>query len=172
MRALLSMRLEKNFPTWFAELRPIYGPYESGLARFININKGKFIGQAAAKKELLNGPKISRISFIINSDTSDVLGDEPIWAKTNEVFNLIDAPHDYGASRFDAKGTEIGKKSSQKDGEWQVVGWVTSGGYAHSIKASMAQGYIPEALSKITQKGVFEIEILGKIGRASCRERV
>ena len=92
MRALLSMRLEKNFPTWFAELRPIYGPYESGLARFININKGKFIGQAAAKKELLNGPKISRISFIINSDTSDVLGDEPIWAKTNEVYNLIDAP--------------------------------------------------------------------------------
>ena len=162
MRALLSMRLEKNFPTWFAELRPIYGPYESGLARFININKGRFIGQAAAKKELLNGPKISRISFIINSDTSDVLGDEPIWAKTNEVFNLIDAPHDYGASRFDAKGTGIGKKSSQKDGEWQVVGWVTSGGYAHSIKASMAQGYIPEALSKITQKGVFEIEILGK----------
>ena len=27
MRALLSMRLEKNFPTWFRELRPIYGPY-------------------------------------------------------------------------------------------------------------------------------------------------
>ena len=25
MRALLSMRLEKNFPTWFRELRPIYG---------------------------------------------------------------------------------------------------------------------------------------------------
>ena len=170
MRALLSMRLEKNFPTWFAELRPIYGPYESGLARFININKGKFIGQAAAKKELLNGPKISRISFIINSDTSDVLGDEPIWAKTNEVYNLIDAPHDYGASRFDAKGTEIGKKSSQKDGEWQVVGWVTSGGYAHSIKASMAQGYIPEALSKITQKGVFEIEILGK--RFPCQIKI
>ena len=170
MRALLSMRLEKNFPTWFAELRPIYGPYESGLARFININKGKFIGQAAAKKELLNGPKISRISFIINSDTSDVLGDEPIWAKTNEVYNIIDAPHDYGASRFDAKGTEIGKKSSQKDGEWQVVGWVTSGGYAHSIKASMAQGYIPKALSKITQKGVFEIEILGK--RFPCRIKI
>ena len=28
MRALLSMRLEKNFPTWFRELRPIYGPFE------------------------------------------------------------------------------------------------------------------------------------------------
>ena len=30
MRALLSMRLEKNCPTWFAELRPIYGPFEGG----------------------------------------------------------------------------------------------------------------------------------------------
>ncbi len=30
MRALLSMRFEKNFPTWFAELRPIYGPMEGG----------------------------------------------------------------------------------------------------------------------------------------------
>ncbi len=27
MRALLSMRLEKNFPTWFRELRPIYGAF-------------------------------------------------------------------------------------------------------------------------------------------------
>ena len=42
------------------------------------------------------------------------------------------------------------------------MGWVTSGGYAHSIKASMAQGYIPTDLSQVTQKGLFEIEILGK----------
>ncbi|MDB2405281.1 hypothetical protein N9W19_01130 [bacterium] len=54
----------------------------------------------------------------------------------------------------------------KKDG-WQVVGWVTSGGYAHSIKASMAQGYIPADLSKITQKDMFEIEILGK--RCPCQ---
>ena len=64
MRALLSMRLEKNFPTWFAELRPIYGPYESGLARFININKGKFIGQAAAKKELFGEASGTNLTFI------------------------------------------------------------------------------------------------------------
>ena len=35
MRALLSMRLEKNFPTWFRELRPIYGPFEGSMDRFI-----------------------------------------------------------------------------------------------------------------------------------------
>ena len=78
------MRLEKNFPSWFAELRPIYGPYESGMERFIKINKSKFIGQTAAKKELLNGPNICRTSFIIDADTSDAMGNEPIWAKTKK----------------------------------------------------------------------------------------
>jgi len=162
MRALLSMRLEKNFPSWFAELRPIYGPYESRMERFIKINKSKFIGQKAAKQELLDGPKISRTSFIINADTSDVSGDEPIWAKTEKVYNFIDPPHKHGAKRFNSKGNELSSSNSQQDGKWKVVGWVTSGGYAHSIKASMAQGYIPTDLSQVTQKGLFEIEILGK----------
>ena len=162
MRALLSMRLEKNFPSWFAELRPIYGPYESRMERFIKINKSKFIGQKAAKQELLDGPKISRTSFIIDADTSDVSGDEPIWAKTEKVYNFIDPPHKHGAKRFNSKGNELSSSNSQQDGKWKVVGWVTSGGYAHSIKASMAQGYIPTDLSQITQKGLFEIEILGK----------
>jgi len=162
MRALLSMRLEKNFPSWFAELRPIYGPYESRMERFIKINKPKFIGQKAAKQELLDGPKISRTSFIIDADTSDVSGDEPIWAKTEKDYDFIDPPHKHGAKRFNSKGNELSSSNSQQDGKWKVVGWVTSGGYAHSIKASMAQGYIPTGLSQVTQKGLFEIEILGK----------
>ena len=162
MRALLSMRLEKNFPSWFAELRPIYGPYESRMERFIKINKSKFIGQKAAKQELLDGPKISRTSFIIDADTSDVSGDEPIWAKTEKIYDFIDPPHKHGAKRFNSKGNELSSSNSQQDGKWKVVGWVTSGGYAHSIKASMAQGYIPTDLSQVTQKGLFEIEILGK----------
>ena len=162
MRALLSMRLEKNFPSWFAELRPIYVPYESRMERFIKINKPKFIGQKAAKQELLDGPKISRTSFIIDADTSDVSSDEPIWAKTEKIYDFIDPPHKHGAKRFNSKGNELSSSNSQQDGKWKVVGWVTSGGYAHSIKASMAQGYIPTDLSQITQKGLFEIEILGK----------
>ena len=51
MRALLSMRLEKNFPTWFRELRPIYGPFEGSMDRFIKLEKNDFIGREAAAKE-------------------------------------------------------------------------------------------------------------------------
>ncbi len=59
MRALLSMRLEKNFPSWFAELRPIYGPYESRMERFIKINKQNLLDKRQQNKTI-NGPKISQ----------------------------------------------------------------------------------------------------------------
>jgi dimethylglycine dehydrogenase len=162
MRALLSMRLEKNFPTWFAELRPIYGPFEGGMERFIKLDKSNFIGRCAATKELTEGPKLRRTSFMISEGTCDVMGDEPIWAKTDKHFDTIEPPHGHGAPRFDQNGNELPTANAQHDGEWKVVGWVTSGGYAHSVGSSMAQGYIPTNLSELTQKGFFEIEILGE----------
>jgi dimethylglycine dehydrogenase len=41
------------------------------------------------------------------------------------------------------------------------VGWVTSGGYAHYVGKSMAQGYVPKELAADESAGLFEIEILG-----------
>jgi dimethylglycine dehydrogenase len=166
MRALLSMRLEKNFPTWFRELRPIYGPFEGGLERFIKLDKGAFIGCEAARQEFENGPAIYRTAFIVEANDADVMGDEPIWARVGDEIQLdhIDKPHGQGAKRFGADGNLIDNLASacDADGEWRVVGWVTSGGYGHFIKQSMAQGYIPDALSKDESKGLFEIEILGE----------
>jgi dimethylglycine dehydrogenase len=42
-----------------------------------------------------------------------------------------------------------------------VVGWVTSGGYAHYVEKSLAQGYVPRELAGDEGAGLFEIEILG-----------
>ena len=50
-RALNAMRIEKSFGTWAREYRPIYGPYEAGLGRFVDLKKGEFIGRAAAAAE-------------------------------------------------------------------------------------------------------------------------
>ena len=128
MRALLSLRLEKNWPTWFRELRPIYGPYEAGLDRFVDLKKNDFIGREAAAREKEDGGMLRRVTFVVDAapgiEGADVLGDEPIW-------------HD-------------GK----------VIGWVTSGGYAHYVDRSLAQGYIPRALA--ADGAGFEIEILGE----------
>ncbi|MBX2835723.1 MAG: FAD-dependent oxidoreductase [Gammaproteobacteria bacterium] len=162
MRALLSMRLEKNFPTWFAELRPIYGPFEADMGRFVKLDKTDFIGKAAAQTEHNNGPTLKRVSMIIETETADVMGDEPIWAKVgNQDYGVIPKPNDHGALRFDQSGSEIAKPLSQVDGDWRVVGWVTSGGYGHFVNQAFAQGYLPASLSKLIEPGAFEIEILG-----------
>jgi len=79
MRALLCLRLEKNFPTWFRELRPIYGVFEAGLDRFVDLSKPDFIGRDAALAEKASGGKLRRITLAVDVLDADVLGDEPIW---------------------------------------------------------------------------------------------
>ncbi|RWO87414.1 FAD-dependent oxidoreductase [Mesorhizobium sp.] len=171
MRALLSMRLEKNFPTWFRELRPIYGPFEGAMDRFVKLEKNDFIGRESAAREQAEGPKLRRVSFIVDAADADVMGDEPIWAKVGgKDYGTVEKPHGYGAQRFDTDGKEVrGSRAAEGasavrgivDGDWRVVGWVTSGGYAHYVQESMAQGYVPAALAGDESAGLFEIEILG-----------
>jgi dimethylglycine dehydrogenase len=171
MRALLSMRLEKNFPTWFRELRPIYGPFEGSMDRFIKMEKNDFVGRAAAAKEQAEGSKLRRVSMIVDAADADVMGDEPIWAKVgSKDFGTVGKTHDFGAPRFDASGKAVrGSKAASGasavrgtvDGDWRVVGWVTSGGYAHYVGKSMAQGYVPAELAGDESAGLFEVEILG-----------
>ena len=79
MRALLCLRLEKNFGTWYREFRPIYGPFEAGLERFVKLDKPDFIGKAAALQEKMQGPKKTRIFMVVDALDCDVMGDEPIW---------------------------------------------------------------------------------------------
>ncbi|MCY6381238.1 GcvT family protein [Hoeflea prorocentri] len=163
MRALLSMRLEKNFPTWFAELRPIYGPFEGAMDRFVKLSKNDFVGRAAAAKEAEQGPSIRRVSLVIDADNTDVMGDEPIWARVgSRDYGLVAPPHGHGAPRFGADGNELPKPQPQQDGEWRVVGWVTSGGYGHYVEMSLAQGYVPGELADVGDTGFFEVEILGR----------
>ena len=166
MRALLSMRLEKNFPTWFRELRPIYGPFEAAMDRFVKLDKNDFIGRDAAAEEKRSGPRLRRVSFIVDADDADVMGDEPIWARGVADDGTVPRPHGFGAPRFDQTGAPVtgdGRvPGGITDGDWRVVGWVTSGGYAHWLGVSMAQGYVPAGLAGREDEELFEIEILGQ----------
>jgi dimethylglycine dehydrogenase len=161
MRALLSMRLEKNFPTWFAELRPIYGAFEGGMERFLRLDKGDFVGREAALRERENGPRLRRVSLAIEAENADVMGDEPIWARTGHDWGAVAPGHGFGAPRFDTSGAALPRADARVDGDWRVAGWVTSGGYGHTVGLSLAQGYLPAGLAGEEDEGVFEVEILG-----------
>ena len=127
-RALITMRLEKNFGTWYREFRPIYTPLEAGMERSMKFDH-EFIGRAAVEAEMKTGPARKLVMFRVDVDKdrpADVLGDEPVF----------------------------------HNGE--VVGWITSGGYAHYSGVSLALGYIPAALAAEGTTG-FEIEIIGNM---------
>ena len=47
----------------------------------------------------------------------------------------------------------------------EVVGWVTSGGYAHYVEKSVALGFVPPDM--ISEGATFEIEILGEMRSAT-----
>jgi len=78
-RALNAMRIEKSFGTWAREYRPIYGPYEAGLGRFVDLQKGDFVGRAAALREKESGGKLRLATFSVDAADADASGDEPIW---------------------------------------------------------------------------------------------
>ena len=129
-RALNALRLEKGFGSWAREYRPIYGPVEAGLDRFVAFDKqADFIGKAGVNEERATGGKLRLRTFVIEAKDADAIGDEPIW----------------------------------RDGE--VVGWVTSGGYAHGSGVSVALGYVPTELAD--REAGWEVELLGE--RLSAR---
>ena len=78
-RALNSMRIEKGFGSWAREFRPIYGPTEAGLGRFVDFKKSEFIGRSAAAEEKESGGALRLVSFKVDATDADAIGDEPIW---------------------------------------------------------------------------------------------
>ena len=82
MRALMSLRLEKSYGTWFREYRPIYTPAEGGITRYLRLDHD-FIGRAAHEAEMAaGGPKRRLVAMVVEPDPdapADVIGDEPIW---------------------------------------------------------------------------------------------
>ena len=78
-RAQNALRLEKSWGTWAREFRPIYGPFEAGLDRFVALDKGDFIGRDAALKEKESGGKRRLVTLVVDAADADVIGDEPVW---------------------------------------------------------------------------------------------
>jgi dimethylglycine dehydrogenase len=131
-RALDSLRLEKNFAAWATEYRPIYTPHSAGLGWCVKVDKGEFVGRDAVVAATLVPPPHELSFFAV--DVGD--GDDAADVIGDEPIWL-----------------------TTPDGSEHVVGWVTSGGYAHHSRTSVAVGYVRR--EHVDRDGDVEIEILG-----------
>ena len=66
-RAVDSMRIEKGFLHWKADLITEFDPFETGLSRFVKLDKAEFIGKGALIKRQANGPLRQLVTLKIDA---------------------------------------------------------------------------------------------------------
>jgi 4-methylaminobutanoate oxidase (formaldehyde-forming) len=77
-KAVDSLRLEKGYRVWGADIGPEADPYESGLGLCVKLDKGEFIGRSALLKKR-EAPAKTRLSCLVLDDPRAVaLGSEPV----------------------------------------------------------------------------------------------
>ena len=62
-----------------ADLRAVRGRHGALRAP----RQDRFVGREAAAREAGEGPRLRRVSLVIDAENADVMGDEPIWARTD-----------------------------------------------------------------------------------------
>ncbi|MEM6595262.1 MAG: FAD-dependent oxidoreductase [Pseudomonadota bacterium] len=67
-RAVESMRLEMGFMHWKADLLTEFDPFETGLDRFVKLDKGDFIGRDALLKRQAEGPTAKLVTLKVDAD--------------------------------------------------------------------------------------------------------
>jgi len=77
-RALDTLRLEKGYRYWSAEIGPDYTPYEAGLGFCVKLNKGDFVGRGALAKQKAEGLKRKLCCLTLNDPTAFTIGNEPV----------------------------------------------------------------------------------------------
>lgn len=67
-RAIESMRMEKGYLHWKSDLLTEFDPFETGLDRFVDLEKQDFIGKEALLQRRAKGPQKSLVSLEIDTD--------------------------------------------------------------------------------------------------------
>jgi dimethylglycine dehydrogenase len=73
-RAVDAMRIEKGFLHWKADLLTEFDPYETGLDRFVKLDKVDFVGKAALAMRQADGPRKRLVTLKIDTDQAPARG--------------------------------------------------------------------------------------------------
>ena len=84
-KAVDSLRLEKGYRVWGADITPDVDPYQAGLGFCVKLEKGDFIGRSALlqRRESPADPKLA--CLVLDEPRSVVLGSEPVRIEGNVV---------------------------------------------------------------------------------------
>jgi 4-methylaminobutanoate oxidase (formaldehyde-forming) len=125
-RAIETLRLEKGYRAWGADIGPDHTPVEAGLGWAVKMKSGlPFLGREAIAAQLAQGVQKRLATF--TADPSVIL---------------------------------LGRETIYRDG--QRVGWLSSGGYGHTLGKSIGMGYVRRAdgvTDDFVLSGRYELEV-------------
>lgn len=76
-RAIDSLRLEKGYRYWSADIHSEYNPYEAGLGFAVKLQKGDFLGKAALERVKAQGVARKLCCLVLDDPRAIALGGEP-----------------------------------------------------------------------------------------------
>jgi 4-methylaminobutanoate oxidase (formaldehyde-forming) len=98
-RAIDSMRLEKGYRVWGADITPDESPEEGGVGFCVKLDKGEFIGREALIGAMADGPR-HRLACIVLADPRRVaLGNEPVRSGGDVVGRVTTGGYGYTVER-------------------------------------------------------------------------
>ena len=108
MLALDSMRLEKGYRSWKADLSSDYTMLESGLGRWVDFDKGDFIGRDALAAESKRGGS-KRFVVLVLDEVADGAGGDAIYLSSilndgNDVGLVVSAGYGHRVEKSIAYG--------------------------------------------------------------------
>jgi 4-methylaminobutanoate oxidase (formaldehyde-forming) len=98
-KAIDSLRLEKGYRVWGADITPDENPYEAGLGFAVKLDKGDFVGREAlvAASE---GPLERRLACLVLDDPRSVaLGSEPVRVAGEIAGRVTSGGYGYSVER-------------------------------------------------------------------------
>ncbi|MFN8454266.1 MAG: FAD-dependent oxidoreductase [Anaerolineae bacterium] len=103
-RAIDSLRLEKGYRYWSADIGPDYTPYEAGLGFAVKLNKGDFIGREALLKQKESGLRRKLCCLTLADSAAVPIGNEPVRAGEEVISWVTSGGYGYAVGQSIAYG--------------------------------------------------------------------
>jgi 4-methylaminobutanoate oxidase (formaldehyde-forming) len=98
-RAIDSMRLEKGYRVWGADITPDESPEEGGVGFCVKLDKGEFIGREALVAAAEDGPRHRLACIVLDDPRRVALGNEPVRVDADVVGRVTSGGYGYTVER-------------------------------------------------------------------------
>jgi glycine cleavage system aminomethyltransferase T/glycine/D-amino acid oxidase-like deaminating enzyme len=98
-RAIDSLRLEKGYRVWGADITPDETPYEGGVGFCVKLDKAGFVGREALERAQAEGPRTRLRCLTLDDPRRVALGNEPVRVEGDVVGRVTSGGYGYTVER-------------------------------------------------------------------------